>query len=85
MSTPSRSPTWCTPGEAVRVVLHPPYLRRTLLVTVVVGTLLFVINQLNVVLRGDATAMVWLKAAATYLVPFGVANYGVLVSTRRDR
>ena len=47
------------------------------------GTILFVINQLDVVLRGDATAVVWVKAAVTYLVPFCVANTGVLVASRR--
>lgn len=39
-----------------------------------VGTLLFVINQLDVVLRGDATTAMWVKSPVTYLVPFGVAN-----------
>jgi hypothetical protein len=48
-----------------------------------VGTILFAINQLDVVLRGDATAVVWVKAAVTYHVPFAVSNAGVLVATRR--
>lgn len=75
-------PTWSTWREAVRVVAHPPHLRRTLTVALLVGTLLFCINQLDVVLRGDATTVVWIKAAVTYLVPFGVANVGVLIASR---
>jgi hypothetical protein len=36
-----------------------------------------------VVLAGKATWVTWLKAALTYLVPFLVANYGLLVGSRR--
>lgn len=78
-------PTWSAWHEAVRVVAHPPHLRRTLSIALVVGTLLFCINQLDVVLRGDATAVVWFKAAVTYIVPFAVSNLGVLVGSRRPR
>jgi hypothetical protein len=35
------------------------------------------------VVRGDATTLVWLKSAVTYLVPFGVSNAGVLVASQR--
>jgi len=49
----------------------------------VVGTILFGINQLDVVLRGRATAFVWFKVALTYLVPFCVSNLGMLVATKR--
>ena len=48
-----------------------------------VGSILFCINQLDVVLRGDATTAVWLKGGLTYLVPFCVSNAGVLVATKR--
>ncbi len=76
------APTWSTWPEAVGVVLHRPHLRKTTAIALVVGTVLFVINQLDVVLRGDATGLVWVKAAVTYLVPFCVSNAGVLVATR---
>ena len=58
-------------------------LRRTLAVALVVGSALFAINQLDVVVAGHASARVWLKACLTYAVPFLVANYGLLVGTRR--
>jgi hypothetical protein len=76
-------PTWATWREALAVVCYPPHLRRTITIALVVGTVLFAINQLDVVLRGDATAVVWVKSALTYLVPFTVSNLGVLVATRR--
>jgi hypothetical protein len=65
------------------VVAHPPHLRRTVTIALVVGTVLFAINQLDVVLRGDATGSVWLKVALTYLVPFCVSNLGILIASRR--
>jgi hypothetical protein len=34
--------------------------------------LLFRVNQLGVVIRGDATALVWVKVAITSLVPFAI-------------
>ena len=66
----------------MRVVLHPPHLRKTVTIALVVGSVLFCINQLDVVLRGDATTAVWIKSAVTYLVPFCVSNAGVLVASR---
>jgi hypothetical protein len=65
------------------VVGWRPHLRRTIRVALVVGTIIFSINQLDVVLRGKADAVVYLKCAITYLVPFCVSNYGILVATRR--
>jgi hypothetical protein len=75
--------SWSTPREAMKVVAH--HLGRTTRVALLVGTILFVINQLDVVLRGQATAAVWLKGGVTYLVPFVVSNVGVLLGTRRTR
>ncbi len=65
------------------MAFHPPHLRKTVTIALVVGTLLFLINQLDVVLRGDATVTVWVKSAVTYLVPFCVSTAGVLVGSRR--
>jgi hypothetical protein len=75
-------PTWSTWRQAVRVVCYPPHLRRTVTISLVVGTILFAINQLDVVVRGDATTAVWVKAAITYLVPFAVSNAGILIASR---
>jgi hypothetical protein len=76
-------PTWSTWREALGVTAFRPHLRRTMLVAVAVGSVLFCISQLDVALRGDATTGVWVKSAVTYLVPFAVSNAGVLVGSRR--
>jgi hypothetical protein len=75
-------PTWTTWREAVGVICHRPHLRSTVTIALVVGTVLFCINQLDVVVQGDATTVVWAKSAVTYLVPFAVSNAGVLVASR---
>lgn len=84
-NAPGPSPTWSTWPDAARVVFYRPHLRKSLALTVVVGTILFAINQGNIVFRGQATAEVWIKGGMTYIVPFCVANYGILVATYRRR
>jgi len=79
------APTWATWAEARRVIVYRRHLRRTVCIALVVGTILFAINQLDVVLRGNAGIVVWTKIAVTYLVPFVVSNLGILVATRRVR
>ncbi len=75
---------WSTWRDALPVVLHRSHLRKTVRIALIVGTALFVINQLDVVLRGAATPVVWLKVALTYLVPFCVSNLGILIASRRQ-
>jgi len=76
-------PTWSTWREAARVVTLPRYLRSTVGIALIVGTVLFAINQLDVVLQGDATIVTWVKVGVTYFVPFVVSNLGILTATRR--
>ena len=76
-------PTWATWREALAVVRYRPHLLKTIRVALIVGTIIFAINQLDVVLRHKATLATYLKCAVTYLVPFCVSNYGILVATRR--
>ncbi|MGH9130769.1 MAG: nitrate/nitrite transporter NrtS [Acidimicrobiales bacterium] len=75
--------TWRGWRQAFHVLSHPVHLRRTSATAVVVGTVLFAINQLNVVVAGQATTVVWLKTGLTYMVPFAVSNIGILIATRR--
>lgn len=84
-ATDDDPPTWSTPAEAVRLICRRHNLVRTIGVALLVGTVLFCINQLDVVLGGGATASTWMKSALTYVVPFCVANYGVLTATHRSR
>jgi hypothetical protein len=74
--------SWRGWRQAMQVVLRPAHMKRTAATALVVGTILFAINQLNVVIDGQATAVTWIKAGVTYLVPFAVANVGILIATR---
>jgi len=63
-------------------VFYGPVLRRALGVAAVVGTTLFVITQLDVVLSGKITPLVVLKIVLTYMVPFLVSTYSALEINR---
>jgi hypothetical protein len=69
-------------AEALRIVREPDHLRRTIAIALIVGTILTAINQLDVILRGDATAITWLKCGLNYCVPFVVSNLGLLAGKR---
>jgi hypothetical protein len=58
-------------------------LDRAVRVALVVGTILFAINHLDVVLRGEITLVVAAKVALTYLVPYCVSTYSALEVSRQ--
>jgi hypothetical protein len=75
-------PQTCTRRCVWHGVLYWPIVRRAGRVALLVGTVLFVINQSDVVLRGDTTALVVAKIGLTYLVPFSVSTYSALAANR---
>jgi hypothetical protein len=83
-----RSFAFKTPlGEAVKcascALRHKPMLRRSLYTALVVGTILTLLNQGNLVLSGSwATPLYW-KVPLTYCTPFLVATWGALINNRR--
>jgi hypothetical protein len=58
---------------ALRAVLRPPILYRTIKIALTVGTLLTIVNQAEGIV-GAADFSAW-KALLTYLVPLIVASY----------
>jgi hypothetical protein len=77
-------PTWPRVRQSIRICRQPDHLRRTLRIALVVGTILTAINQLDVILRGDATAITGIKCGLNYCVPFVVSNLGLLAGKRAD-
>ena len=65
--------------------MRPEHLRRTLTIALVVGTILSLINQSDVVIGGDATTGTWIKVGLNYCVPFIVSNLGLLAGKRAER
>jgi hypothetical protein len=70
--------------EALAICLRPEHLRRTLKIALVVGTILTLINQLDVIVGGDATTITWVKTGMNYCVPFIVSNLGLLAGKRAE-
>lgn len=62
-----------------RYCLATERLKRTLLTALIVGTVLTLLNQVDVVANGEATSTTYLKCTANYIVPFAVSNVGVLI------
>ena len=75
--------TWSTWQEALAIASAPEHLRRTLSVALIVGSTFFAMNQFPIVVAGRANAIVWMKAALTYLTPLFVSTFGVLSATRQ--
>jgi len=55
---------------------------RALRVALIVGVVLFAINRLDIVLRGEVTPTVVAKMVLTFLVPYSVSTYSSLQASR---
>jgi len=66
--------------SAVEICAQPVHLRRTIRIALVVGLILSLINQGNVIIGGDATALTWVKVGLNFCVPFVVSNLGLLAA-----
>jgi hypothetical protein len=75
--------TWSTWGELLGVITAPANVKRTVSIALVIGTLFVTMNQLELILSGDATDLVWLKVGLTYVTPLVVSNLGILSATHR--
>lgn len=63
-------------------ILYPRVRDRAVVVAAVVGSVLFAINQLDVIVAGAMTGLVALKIALTYAVPYAVSTYSALEVSR---
>ena len=72
------------PSEALRICFRREHLRKTVKIALVVGTVLTLINQLDVIVKGDATTITWVKSGLNYCVPFIVSNLGLLAGKRAE-
>ena len=69
-------------GPAIAYCRRREHLRRTVRIALVVGIVLTTINQLDVILRGHATELTWVKCGLNFVVPFVVSNLGLLSGRR---
>lgn len=71
-------------AEALAICMRREHLRRTLRIALVVGVILTLINQADVIIGGDASTATWIKVALNFCVPFVVSNLGLLAGKRAD-
>jgi len=64
--------------HALRIARRPDIVKRSLIVSLVVGTILNLINQ-GEMLNDMSSLNLW-KCALTYMVPYLVATYGAVMS-----
>ena len=64
-------------------LLHWPTVRRSLLISLIVGTLLTTINQGILIVQGDLSANLAWQVPLTYLIPYCVATIGAILNARR--
>ena len=69
-------------NQFIALARTPAVTARAIRVAIIVGTVLTLINQGDVLLAGMAPN--WIKMALTYLVPYCVSTHGA-VSAMRDR
>ena len=62
--------------------LYWPMVRRSLMASLLVGTLLTAINQSTVIFGGSWDNDLYWKIPLTFCVPFCVATYGALTNSR---
>lgn len=82
---PMAGPVWTRPIEAVVLTLRGRTTRVAIPVAVVVGTVISVVNQGDVIIDGQASGITWLRIVINYLVPFIVANVAYLSAYRSTR
>ena len=73
---------WSRPREALRLLVSGATARTCVPVALVVGTLLSLVNQGDVVAQGMAGATVGLKVLANYTIPFLTSSTGALLAVR---
>lgn len=81
--TPRPLQPWARPRDAVRQLVCGATARMCLPVALVVGTLLSLVNQADVVVAGAADGVVAAKVAANYAIPFLTSSVGALLAVRR--
>jgi hypothetical protein len=73
---------WSRPGEALRLLACGATARTCLPIALVVGTVLSLVNQGDVVVQGMGSVSVALKVLANYLIPFLTSSTGALLAVR---
>lgn len=83
MAGAAATPVWTTRIEAVGLILRGRTARTAGPIAAIVGTVLSVVNQAEVIIGGHVTASTWVRIVVNYLVPFVVASVAFLSACRK--
>ncbi|MBI1352361.1 MAG: hypothetical protein GC156_14750 [Actinomycetales bacterium] len=73
---------WRTPTDAVILICRGRTVRPSARIAAIVGTLLTLVNQGEILLSGRADMATWFRVAANYVIPYVVSSIGFLASYR---
>ncbi len=74
--------SWSRRRDAAVLIARGATFATAARVAVVVGTLLTLVNQGEIVARGEATAMTAVRVVFNFLIPYVVASIGYLAAFR---
>jgi len=75
--------TWSRPSEAISLFLRGRTAYTAGPTAAVVGTVLSMVNQGNIILEGHATMNTWARVTVNYVVPYLVSSIGWLSARRK--
>lgn len=75
-------PVWSRRTEAAVLVLRGRTAHVAAPVAAVVGTVISVVNQAEVIIGGHATGITWVRIVVNYVVPYVVASVAYLSACR---
>ena len=75
-------PKWRTWREGIALIAAGVSFRTCIKVSLVVGTLLSVVNQGQIILDGEATATTWVRVVINFVIPYVVASVGYIAPFR---
>lgn len=70
------------PSNAIRYVFSPAVFKRNCLLAAIVGCLLTIANQLDVLLAQPFTARLGTKILFNFLIPFAVSSTSALINRK---
>lgn len=83
--TGNATPSWTTASQALGLFCRGATFRTAAPIAIIVGTVLSLVNQLHVIIDGDATWATWVRIIVNYAVPYIVASIGFLSACRAPR
>ena len=72
-----------TQPSTLTFIFRPPVVWRNLAIAAIVGCILSVANQFDVILRGPINARLYLRIAFNFLVPFVVSSVSAAANRPR--